>query len=948
MTEKITIKNAILNGLYDRNYQGHQQLTPRLIGNQDGTIWEMLRYELMNCKSFTWAVAFITSDMLTPLKVVLADLARHGIRGTLITSNYLGFNSPQMFAELLKIPNLKVMVTTVTGFHTKGYFFTHDDYSTALIGSANFTRAALLQNHETMLKVTSSKNSTLFSQITTGVSHLQSESHPLTKEWIANYAKNWQPPKANNDLKQSSQKIIPNQMQRTALGEIQGLINRGAHRGLVISATGTGKTYLGAFAVKENQPQKFLYVVHREQVARKAMQSFSRVIGGPQKNFGLISSQHHDFSPRYLFATVQTLSQKKILEKLSPQMFDFILVDEAHRAAAPSYQRLMDHFKPKFWLGMTATPDRMDNQDVYGIFDYHIAYEIRLRDALSNDMLVPFHYVGVQDYEANGEVIDETTNLKRLVASERVKYVLKQLEYYGYCGRQPRGLVFCSRQTEAHEIAKQFTALSHPAIALTNQDSDYQRREAVKRLENGELEYLITVDLFNEGVDIPSLNQIVMLRNTESRIIFLQQLGRGLRKYPGKDYVTVVDFIGNYKHNYMIPLALNDDSSRDQDQARREVQLPQNIGVSTINFSQVASERILTSLEKTKLDSIAELRRAYRELEQRLGRGPLLIDFLQANSVSPVVFARNKLLDNYGSFLVKMGEKVKLNQYENQVLTFITKELLSGKRAHELILLSLLKDQEVTKKQLINALEQNNCYVNEAVLRSLTDILSLRFFDVKAGKRTKKQQYGDQSIVKVNQEIYRLNSQIKDSLNQNSDFRRLFVDVVKTGLALSKEYDQRQQFTLYQQYDRKDVCRLLNWPLDVSAPMYGYRVAENECPIFITYHKKSPKQRNAIYDNQLQDGRSLRWYTRSPRHLSSAEVQRLLAGVDTGQQSEKLHLFVKRSDAVGKQFYYLGTAMIDPASVREELLGEKEKAAVGMNLVLEHPLPTAMTKVLFD
>ena len=948
MTEKITIKNAILNGLYDRSYQGHRQLTPGLIGNEDGTIWETLRYELMNCKSFTWAVAFITSDMLTPLKVVLADLDRQGIQGTLITSDYLGFNSPQMFAELLKIPNLKVMVTTVTGFHTKGYFFTHDDYSTALIGSANLTRAALLQNHETMLKVTSSQNSTLFSQITTGIRHLQSESYPLTKEWITNYAKSWQSSKANNSLKQNSQKIIPNQMQRTALNELQGLINRGAHRGLVISATGTGKTYLGAFAVKENQPQKFLYVVHREQVARKAMQSFRRVIGGSQEDFGLISSQHHDFSSRYLFATVQTLSQKKILEKLSPQMFDFILVDEAHRAAAPSYQRLMDHFKPKFWLGMTATPDRMDNQDVYGIFDYHIAYEIRLRDALNNDMLVPFHYVGVQDYEANGEVIDETTNLKRLVASERVKYVLKQLEYYGYCGRQPRGLVFCSRQAEAREIAKQFTALGHPAIALTNQDSNYQRQEAVKRLENGELEYLITVDLFNEGVDIPSLNQIVMLRNTESRIVFLQQLGRGLRKYPGKDYVTVVDFIGNYKHNYMIPLALNDDSSRDQDQARREVQLPQNIGVSTINFSRVASERILTSLDKTKLDSIAELRRAYRELEQRLGRVPLLIDFLQSNSVSPVVFARNKLLDNYGSFLVKMGEKVKLNQYENQILSFITKELLSGKRAHELILLSLLKDQEITKKQLIGALEQNNCYVNGAVLHSLTDILSLRFFDVKAGKQTKKQQYGDQSIVTVNQGTYRLNPQIKKSLKQNSDFQRLFIDVLKTGLTLSEKYDQRQQFTLYQQYDRKDVCRLLNWPLDVSAPMYGYRVAENECPIFITYHKKSPNQRNAIYDNQLQDGQSLRWYTRSPRHLSSAEVQRLLAGVDTGQQREKLHLFVKRSDAVGKQFYYLGTAKIDPASVREELLGEKKKAAVGMNLVLEHPLPTTMTKVLFD
>ena len=921
MTEKATIKNAILNGLYDRNYQAHQQFTPKLIGNEDGTIWETLRYELMNCKSFTWAVAFITSDILTPLKVILADLARQGIQGTLITSDYLGFNSPQMFAELLKIPNLKVMLTTIPGFHTKGYFFTHDGYSTALIGSANFTRAALLQNHETMLKVTSSQHLTLFSQVATGISHLQNESHPLTEEWIANYAKSWQSPKTSNGSNQSNRKIIPNQMQRAALIELQGLIDRGAHRGLVVSATGTGKTYLGVFAVKENRPQKFLYVVHREQVARKAMQSFQRVIGGSQEDFGLISSQHHDFSPRYLFATVQTLSQKKVLEGLSPQMFDFILVDEAHRAAAPSYQRLMDHFKPKFWLGMTATPDRMDNQDVYGIFDYHIAYEIRLRDALNNDMLVPFHYVGVQDYEANGEVIDETTNLKRLVASERVKYVLRQLEYYGYCGRQPRGLVFCSRQAEARELAKQFTALGHPAIALTNQDSNYQRQEAVKRLENGELEYLITVDLFNEGVDIPSLNQIVMLRNTESRIVFLQQLGRGLRKYPGKDFVTVIDFIGNYKHNYMIPLALNDDSSRDQDQARREVQLPQNIGVSTINFSRVASERILTSLEKTKLDSMAELRRAYHELEQRLGRAPLLIDFLQSGSVSPVVFARNKLLDNYGSFLVKMGEKVKLNRYENQVLTFITKELLSGKRAHELILLSLLKDQDVTKEQLISALEQNNCYVNAAVLRSLTDVLSLRFFDVKAGKQTKKQQYGDQSIIAVNQGIYQLNSQIKDSLKQNSAFQRLFVDVLETGLALSKKYDQRQQFTLYQQYDRKDVCRLLNWPLDVSAPMYGYRVAESECPIFITYHKKSPKQRNAIYDNQLQDGQSLRWYTRSPRHLSSAEVQRLLAGVDEGHQREKLHLFVKRSDAVGKQFYYLGTAKIDLASVREEMLG---------------------------
>lgn len=948
MTEKATLKKAILTGLYDRNYQGHQMLVPSLVGNDNGTIWETLRYELVNCKSFTWAIAFITSDMLTPLKVVLADLARQGIHGTLITSDYLGFNSPQMFAELLKIPNLKVLLTRVPGFHTKGYFFTHDGYSTALIGSANFTRAALLQNHETMLKVTSSQNSTLISQVQAEINRLHQESQPLTKEWIVDYAKGWRPQKMNTGLTQNTQKIIPNKMQRAALEKLQELIEHGAHRGLVISATGTGKTYLGAFAVKRKQPRKFLYVVHREQVARKALRSFRHVIGGPQSDFGLISGEHHDFSSRYLFATVQTLSQEKLLQELSPQMFDYILIDEAHRAAAPSYQRLMNHFQPNFWLGMTATPDRMDNQDVYGLFDYHIAYEIRLRDALNNHLLVPFHYVGIQDYEVAGEVIDETTNLKQLVAKERVKYVLKQLDYYGYCGAQPRGLVFCSRQAEARKLAEQFIALGHPARALTNQDDNAQRQEAVRRLENGELEYLITVDLFNEGIDIPSLNQIVMLRNTQSQIVFLQQLGRGLRKYPGKDFVTVIDFIGNYKHNYMIPLALNNDSSRDQDRARREVQLPQNIGVSTINFSRIASERILNSLEKTKLDSMVELRRAYRELEHRLGRAPRLIDFLHSGSVSPVVFAQNKLLPNYGTFLQKMGERVKLNHYENQVLSFITKELLTGKRAHELVLLSLLMGQNVTKGRLITTLRQRNCYVSDAVLRSLMDVLSLRFFDVKAGKQTKKQQYGDQALVTINDGNYRLNSQITDSLEQNSDFRTLFIDAVKTGLILSKNYDQQHQFTLYQQYDRKDVCRLLNWPLDVSAPMYGYRVARNECPIFITYRKRSSKQRNAIYDNQLQDGQSLRWHTRSPRHLASAEVQRLLAGVDTGEQRETLRLFVKQSDAVGKQFYYLGTARIDPSSVREELLGQKKKAAVGMNLILTHPLTSAMTRILFN
>ncbi|MBA1392543.1 DUF3427 domain-containing protein, partial [Lactobacillus sp. XV13L] len=641
---------------------------------------------------------------------------------------------------------------------------------------------------------------------------------------------------------------------------------------------------------------------------------------------------------------VQTLSQDDLLRSLPADEFDYILIDEAHRAAAPSYQKVFAKFTPRFWLGMTATPERMDDQDVYRLFDYNLAYEIRLRGALEEKMLAPFHYVGVTDYEANGQNIDETANLRRLLAPERVDYVLKQLDYYGYCGSQAKGLVFCSRQEEARALAAAFSGRKHPAVALTNEDSERRQTQVVHQLEEGQIDYIITVDLFNEGVDIPALNQIVMLRNTQSSIVFIQQLGRGLRKYPGKDYVTVIDFIGNYKNNYLIPISLNQDASRSVDQARAESKLPGFIDVSTINFSRFASDKILAALDRIKLDSIKELRQSYLELKEKIGRPPLLFDFSRYGSTSPEVFADNHSLQNYGQFLQKMGEKISLAPYENAVLSFVTKELLNGKRPHELVLLKLLlAEKQVSQESFEQALRERGAYVNRAVLNSVVGVLTLDFFDIKQGKTTKKAQYGGAPLVeRVDLFNYELAPRLAQALEGNQTFRSLFEDAVKTGLAMNQEYDNQQQLTLYQSYDRKDVCRLLNWPKDVSAPMYGYRVDEDETPIFIIYKKSVDQQRSALYHNTLQDGRSLRWYTRSPRHLESDEVQRLL---NTPQM--KLHLFVKRSDAVGKRFFYLGPADIQKETVKEELLGPQKKATVGMNLLLRQPLPARMYNLLF-
>lgn len=940
------LKEAILNGLYDKNKnKGNEFISPQLVSNDEqDKIWFTLRQELMSCTSFTWAVAFISENMLVPFKVVMSELAKKGISGTLITGTYLGFNSPKVFRELMKIPNLKIRLSEEAGFHAKGYLFKHGEYQTILIGSANFTRSALLKNCEWGLKVTSHENGQLVEEVNDQIKATLTHSHELTESWINEYEQVWQPIKKNAHFPlNKAKKILPNQMQEAALKNLSALVKENAKRALVVSATGTGKTYLGAFAVKEYKPKKFLYLVHREQIAKKALASFYRVIGGNKNDYGLLTGSKHDFNKKYLFGTVQTVSQEQMLGQLDPKEFDYILIDEAHRVAAPTYKKILNHFAPKFLLGMTATPERMDKQNIYEIFDYHLAYEIRLKDALNEQMLAPFHYVGVEDYTVGNQIITETSKLKDLVAEKRVEYVLKQLDYYGYCGEQAKGLVFCSRQEEARELAKLFSQAGHPSCALTNEDNQKRRAEVTQQLENGEIEYIFTVDLFNEGIDIPSLNQIVMLRNTQSSIVFIQQLGRGLRKFPGKDYVTVIDFLGNYKNNYLIPIALNGDKSRDKDQAVRESKLPQVIDVSTINFTEIASQRILASLEKIKLDSMREFRKSYEDLKEKIGKVPLLYDFYQYGTTAPTVFAKNHALANYGDFLKKMGENINLSNYQNAVLSFVTKELLFGKRPHELLLLESCLDKDLTKTDFIDLLKSKDCYVNEDVLASVEKILSLEFFDVKQGKTTKKEQYGSYPLIEKVEEKYRLSHPLQQALTDNQQFKILFRDVLKTGLELSKEYNSQSQFTLYKQYDRKDVCRLLNWPKDVSAPMYGYRVGEKETPIFITYQKDSKKKRNARYQNTLENGHSLRWYTRTPRHLESDEVQRLLQSKEM-----KLHLFVKRSDASGKDFYYLGTADIQKDSVKEEKIGLKQKSAVGMNLVLNHPLRQSIYNLLFS
>ena len=298
------LKEAILNGLYDKDKNnGNEFLSPQLVSNdKENKIWFTLRQELLSATSFTWAVAFISENMLVPFKLVMSELAKKEISGTLITGTYLGFNSPKVFKELMKIPNLKVRLSEEAGFHAKGYIFNHEDYQTILIGSANFTRSALLKNCEWGLKVTSNENGHLFQEVNNQIQIALTTSLPLTNSWIREYEKNWQPVKktAMHLATDRKEDILPNKMQKAALNNLTALVNEDAKRALVVSATGTGKTYLGAFAVREYHPKKFLYLVHREQIAKKSLEGFYKIIGGSREDYGLLTGNKHDFNKKYL------------------------------------------------------------------------------------------------------------------------------------------------------------------------------------------------------------------------------------------------------------------------------------------------------------------------------------------------------------------------------------------------------------------------------------------------------------------------------------------------------------------------------------------------------------------------------------------------------------------------------------------------------------------------
>lgn len=913
------LQQSLASALIDDKINSLPDLQPQIIYNDynsgSNLLVELLQ-ELQTCKQFYFAIAFITQSGLICLKECLKLLQEKNITGDILTTDYLYFNQPKALQELQQYPNLNIRIYTKENFHIKGYIFEQNDYYTLIVGSNNLTQTALKANKEWSLKINSLANGALINNTLSQFQQMWQEALPLTDIWLKQYTDKYyslqklkrQFATAQENI--STNDIAPNKMQQEALKALEKLQQDNKHKALLISATGTGKTYLSAFAVKKANPKRLLFLAHREQILKQACKTFAKII--PDIQYGILSANHKDFHKPYLFATINMLSKEENLTQFAPTHFDYIIIDETHRAGASSYLKILNYFQPQFLLGMTATPERTDGFDIYQLFDHNIAYEIRLNQAMQENLLCPFHYFGITDITVDNQEINDNSTFNDLTTDARVTHIINQSQYYGFSGERLRGLIFCSQIEEAQILSQKFNERGFNTIALSGKDSQETRTNAIHKLEQKErstgLDYIFTVDIMNEGIDIPAINQIIMLRPTKSAIIFVQQLGRGLRKYPQKDYVVILDFIGNYQNNFMIPIALSGDTSYNKDNIRHYVAEGNRFifGSSTIHFDKIARQKIYQAIDSAKLSDTALLKNEYLQLKQKLGKIPSIFDFSQFASIDILKFLDK--FKTYHNFLQKYDRDytIRFNTIQEEILYFISYRFAKGKRIHELIALKLLLKntshllmdikQILTTKYHQELTEQ----IKVSLIRNLTNLFTISNEQAK---------FSNCIFIKESDNDYII-SDIFKSVLQDEKFYFQINEILDFALKRYQKYYQHKykntNLVLYQKYTYEEVCYLLNWPQKINPNAmagYFYEKTTHTMPVFINYI--APDKKRVDYTNEFLSNTLITAYSKSNRKLDSSDAKHIY---NANEEQNKLYLFVRKpsEDKEAKEFYFLG------------------------------------------
>lgn len=845
-----------------------------IVNSNEGNLLNELKNCLKECIGFYFSVAFINFSGLQLLLDSFKDLEERNIKGRIITSTYLNFTEPKALERIKKFNNihLKIFVATKElGFHTKAYVFEMEEEYKIIIGSSNITQRALKSNIEWNIRAVSKKDNNFTKEILEEYLSLWEKTSEVDENFLIKYAefiKRIKEANKNNKLEFKDYEIIkPNKMQERALESLNRLRNNGEKRSIVIAATGTGKTYMAAFDVLNCNPQKMLFIVHREDILRDAMKTFRKLAKNRDKTMGFFTGNKKDLEADYLFSTIQSMNIS--LEEFDENQFEYIVIDEAHHSSSPSYQRVINYFKPKFLLGMTATPERSDSDNIYDIYDNNVALELRLREALELNIVIPFHYFGITDIESIDLSSVDINNIseisRKLRVNERVDFIINKMEFYGHDGDKRKCIGFCANIEHAKYMANQFNVRGISSVYLTGNDTVDERQAVINKLQSDEddLEVVFTVDIFNEGVDIPAVNLILMLRPTDSPIVFIQQLGRGLRKHESKNFLTVLDFIGNHKKTFLIAIALNGARYYDKDSLKVAVAKEfENIpGCTNIQMDRISQERILEQLNSENFNSMKYLK------DEEL---------------------KNMLLDvEFVKILKEFSSKLPIKRiYEFCIIKYlISNDLISLDEA---------------RKQILKYVD----YVDDLSIKHAFQCLNQDYYDSMQIKNYIK-------CFELNENILRGTLNFKKIL-KNQNCKGYIEDVINYGILryerdMGSEYYGIPFFKLYEQYQMIDSALLSNYnKIHSSFRGSGLITNGNEYFIFVDLHKEEEIKESINYKDKFINRTYFQWQTPNSTAQKSERGKNILFNKE---RKINLHIFVrkyKQIDGVVQPYIYLG------------------------------------------
>ena len=935
-----------------------------------------LKQELLNCKKFYFIVSFIKYSGIQLLISTLDELEKQGIQGEIITSVYLNITDSKALRKLLSYKNIKVKIynNSNESFHTKAYLFKKEKYHNVIIGSSNISQSALYSAEEWNVKLTDSSFFNIYEKSLNQFEKLwhSNEAIELTEDFIDEYEKYKKSVNTQNTFDYRKTKIkqkdefIPNSMQKRVLEKLKETRENGNKKGLVISATGTGKTYLAAmdikqffeidsnnenklFEINDEKPKisniKFLFIAHREELLENAMNVFSKILKIDKNEFGRIYGGLKEIDKSMIFASIQSL--RNCYNKFKPDFFDYIIVDEFHHSMSDSYLKTLLYFQSKFLLGLTATPKRMDGKDILSLCDYNVVDEIGIKEALEEDLIVPFHYFGVNDYTINYDNIpykngkyNEKVLLKNLLLNTRTDYIIEKINKFGFDGDKLSAIAFCQNIEHAFFMKEEFVKKGYKSAVITANTNSNERSEILEKFKNKKIEILCVVDILNEGIDIPTINLLLFLRPTMSSTIFIQQIGRGLRKAENKDFVTIIDFIGNHKKDYLlINYFSNEVDNKDTLFTKKEKIINEiknqfsNIPKSCyVELDRVCQNRIIEKIEKINFNSKNILKDLYLDYKEEIGKSEN--EILKVSDFDTNIELFQKLSLKLGSFynaqlqfenleILKRNE-IFLNPEKIEFLTYLEKKLTLVEPFTYLIINYLIKNDFITSEIIINEYKNyfnikndfQKKYVISRIFKELVEdeILEQDLNNTDSFKFSKKYNHLFNNKNDNNKEINQKLINLTNFQNLTYNFKNRLKDLLYLGLAEFKKNNDLSIFNEnilipYKKYKRVELQILLDSKVPKGSWRAGYANTDKDICLFATIDKTHILQENLKYNNSLFADDIIQWISQ-PKTAHTSSVGKMFT--KHSELEYDIHIFIRKFAFMDgnktNPFIYLGKA----------------------------------------